>query len=915
MSDPDSVWPRVEALFNRALNYQHADQQERFLRRACAADTALYEEVRALLNASEAVGDGLQRIVDGVASEALGETAAADGRSIGPYRLLHEVGRGGMSTVFLAQRDDHYRQQVAIKLMRGWLFDEEQLQRFRAERQILANLNHPHIARLLDGGTTEDGLPYLVMEYVEGEAIDVYCDRKHLPVAKRLALFRTVCEAVQYAHRNLVVHRDIKPSNIMVNEDGEVKLLDFGIAKLQAESPDMTAVLTSDNARMLTPEYASPEQIKGEPVSTATDVYSLGVVLYRLLTGRGPYLMRGRASHSLFSIICEEEPTRPSTAVTRAAGDADTPSLGQRYASDLYKLRKQLMGDLDKIILMSLRKEPERRYSSVEMFSEDLRRYLDGLPVSAAVDTLRYRASKFVRRHRWGVGFSLLLSAIIVGLSITALLFAMQAEKARHEADNRRLQAEDLIGFMVGDFRAKLTPLGRLDLLDEVGAKALEYFSAVSQDDLSDEELFRRSQALSQIGEVRITQNNLDGAMAPLEESLALAQTLAARNVSKGEWQLGLGISHYWVGYVQWLRGDLSAALAHFQAYRRITEALVKSEPSNQQWRLESGYAQSNIGSVYRARGDLDEALEAFQSALQTKQALLASDPENKKFQYEVAVAHNHVGVTLREVGRLPEALVHLQKDLNILQQLVDGNVDHTGWTYRLAVSYAMVGTALRDIGESENAAAHYENSIRILAKLVKHDTQNTVWRTDLANGQVLLAQLNAERGRYRAALDLLKQPVVSIADMVRASPESTALGRWLALANIVQGKAERALGRGDVALVHAQAAHERLMAIFRANEKDLSTRRGLIEAKILMGDLMWDRADSARATRSWEQAWALLEPMQQTSTDPRFLELAAQALVRMKRKEQAQGIVKRIRSMGYAAVPFTRFCRNEEMN
>ena len=313
-----------------------------------------------------------------------------------------------MGVVYLAVRaDDHYQKRVAIKLVQHGLYTGAILHRFRTERQILASLDHPNIARLLDGGTTTDGRPYLVMEYVEGLPIDVYCDRHKLSISERLRLFRTVCAAVHYAHQNLVIHRDLKPSNILVSTDGVPKLLDFGIAKLL--NPELSApslVFTESGLQLLTPEYASPEQVRGEPLTTASDVYALGVLLYELLTGHQPYRLTSRRRQDLERVICEVDPLKPSTAISRSDADTETDGTGQRTPATVSqtregqpeKLRRRLTGDLDNIVLMALRKEPQRRYGSAEHLAEDLRRHLEGLPVMARPQTFGYRSAKFIRR-------------------------------------------------------------------------------------------------------------------------------------------------------------------------------------------------------------------------------------------------------------------------------------------------------------------------------------------------------------------------------------------------------------------------------------------------------------------------------------------------------------------------------------
>ncbi|HET9803741.1 MAG TPA: serine/threonine-protein kinase, partial [Candidatus Acidoferrum sp.] len=339
------------------------------------------------------------------------------GRKIGHYTVLEQIGVGGMGEVFSAVRSDgQFDQKVAIKLVRSTAASGVVLDHFRNERQILAGLDHPNIARLLDGGTTEDGTPYIVMELVTGKPIDEYCDSRKLSISHRLELFRQVCAAVQYAHQHLIVHRDIKPGNILVTEDGTPKLLDFGIARIF----DASGIVAATQYRSFTPDYASPEQLRGEPLSTATDLYSLGVVLYHLLTGRSPYRVDHRAPGKLATAITKDEPERPSTSVTRAETGSTQEFLSENRETTPVLLQKRLSGDLDYILLKALRKEPELRYSSVEQFSEDLHRHLERRPVLARKGTWNYRAGKFIRRNRAAVAAAGLVTAtLIAGLVVT----------------------------------------------------------------------------------------------------------------------------------------------------------------------------------------------------------------------------------------------------------------------------------------------------------------------------------------------------------------------------------------------------------------------------------------------------------------------------------------------------------------
>ncbi len=464
---------------------------------------------------------------------------AWEGRRVGSYEIRGEVGRGGMGTVYRAVRaDDAFHKEVALKLVRSGRSSAEVLKRFRAERQILAGLDHPNIARLLDGGATEEGEPYLVMEYVEGHPIDSYCEERALTTSARLTLFRAVCAAVQYAHQNLVVHRDLKPGNILVTEDGVPKLLDFGIAKVLADDPTEAPTQTAFPA--LTPDYASPEQVRAQPVTTASDVYSLGVVLYEVLTGHRPYRVGTPVPAEIVRVVCELEPQKPSTIVRRArTTEATTESATEpaypaapRPETDDPRLRQlagELQGDLDTIVLKALRKEPSRRYASAQDLSDDIGRYLEGRPVLARADTLGYRTAKFVRRHKAAVtAASLVFLSLVAGIVATAaqarIAEAHRQRAERHLTEVRSLarsflfEIHDSLRDLEGAERARLTIVRRaLEYLDRLAPEA-------GEDGALLEEL---ASSYERVGDVQVESGDETGKAAALA-SWRKAETLRA---------------------------------------------------------------------------------------------------------------------------------------------------------------------------------------------------------------------------------------------------------------------------------------------------------------------------------------------------------------------------------------------------
>ncbi len=482
MPSASNNWPHIETLFHQALD-QPIDQRITFLREACGDDEALLQQVLALIESDEqadhdlgnSINDFAQPLLDGLQDHL--HYTLKQGQHIGTYRIEKPLGRGGMGSVYLATRTDDFKKHVALKILRQGLDTKDILRRFLNERQILAGLTHPHIAQLLDGGATEDGRPYLVMEYVDGQPMDRYCDQHQLGINERLKLFQTVCEAVAHAHRNLVVHRDLKPSNILVTETGQVKLLDFGIAKVL--NPDVTGLsmpVTRTELRLMTPEYASPEQVTGDRITTASDIYQLGVLLYELLTGHRPYGLSRRVDGEIRRVILEEEPKRPSTVVTEVVEkkhwDGETTvvtpeAVSKARGMDAERLKRTLAGDLDNMVLKALAKEPSGRYLSAEAMHADVGRYLGGEPVEARRPTWGYRAGKFVRRHRWGVGVAALAGLLIAGFVGALIWQQQQTVRERDKAEAVATFLTDLMASSDPFAETRRDTLRVRDLLDD----------------------------------------------------------------------------------------------------------------------------------------------------------------------------------------------------------------------------------------------------------------------------------------------------------------------------------------------------------------------------------------------------------------------------------------------------------------
>lgn len=533
--------------------------------------------------------------------------------------------------MYLAERADRqFEQRVALKILPAGFSPHEQTRRFLAERQILATLNHENIARLLDGGVTEEGQPYFVMEFVEGEPIDQYCDERRLSIRQRLELFLTVCRAVQYAHRKLIVHRDIKPSNILVSSDGKVKLLDFGIARILSDdrADSDAATLTRTGTLPLTPSYASPEQVRGESISTASDIYQLGVVLYELLTGCRPYEVSGRTPGETEQIICEEEPRRPSTAFMKTVligenqyGDLDGISRTRQAAPR--QLRKQLRGDLDTIVLKALAKAPERRYESVAQFAGDIRRYLEGRAVSAVADSWLYRAQKFVRRHRVGVAATAIIALLLFGYAVTITRHSQRTELALEKARLEAQKSEQITNFLMGMFEASDPAVA---IGDTVTARVL-LRRGVERAEQLDDQPFVQAQMFDVVGRVYLNLGEYQNASSLLDRSLELRQS------QLGDSHIQVGHSHYHLGLATHHTGNYREAARHFE----IAVEIYRLHPDYLSPEVASSFHY--IAGIKNVRGSAAEGKALHREALNLRRELFGDAHPQVALSYQ-GIAH-----------------------------------------------------------------------------------------------------------------------------------------------------------------------------------------------------------------------------------------------------------------------------------
>ncbi len=692
-------WQQVEEVFWSALE-QTAENRAAYVQSACAGDENLRAEVEAMLRSHEQAGDFMGQPAYQMNAQLLDqETGALQiGETFGDYRILSLLGEGGMGEVYLAE-DTKLDRKVALKLVKSGLGRANLLRHFRREEKILAGLTHPNIARLYGGAVTPDGIPYFVMEYVEGERLDRYCDTRKLKISERLHLFRTICSAVSYAHQHLVIHRDIKPANIRVTAEGEPKLLDFGIAKLVDPQSDPIGEQTMTLQSVMTPEYASPEQVRGEGVTTASDIYSLGVVLYELLTGQRPYRIKSRRPDEVARAISEKEPTKPSTALARAI---DPKSKIQNP--------KWLRGDLDNIVLMAMRKEPSRRYASVAQFSEDVRRHLEGLPVVARKDTVGYRSAKFIQRHRVGVAAAALVTLAIIAGLIAALWEARQARAQRDVAQRINTFLQDMLGAAAPEVKGidvKVT-----DLLSDASSRAKRELA--NQPQVMADVLMTLGRTYISLGQYPPAEANLRAALqASLKANGELHPTTATtmgwlglalayqNNVAEGE-QISrkavelqrklhpqghedLGVALYALGLNLIYRNEPKAA----QPFLKEASALIKKHLGETH-----GYYMSTLvmlAMAHEKAGEVDVAEPIY------RQAIVVGGRVESRYRIYLAQAQLYLGVLLINKTAYPEAESLLQQSETTYRDVLGGDTNSSvgsvkanlGWLYFLKGDYA----------------------------------------------------------------------------------------------------------------------------------------------------------------------------------------------------------------------------------
>jgi eukaryotic-like serine/threonine-protein kinase len=754
-------WQKVNDLFHAALE-REPQQRVAFLATECSGDPELLNQVGRLVEAHGRSSGFIETPVSAVIRSMVDEDEVALGAPFGPYKVVRELGRGGMGTVYLAERaDTQFEKRVAIKVVKRGMDTDAVLAQFRHERQILAGLEHPNIARLLDGGTTMGGLPYFVMEYIEGLPIDAYCDAHRLPIAARLQLFRQMCAAVAHAHQHLVVHRDIKPSNILVTPDGTPKLLDFGIAKiLDAGEPNQTRG-TVAALRIMTPEYASPEQVSGDRVTTASDVYALGLLLHELITGERAHRLQTSSLDEIVRVVCDSEPARPSAVV---AGLKERDEISANRGATPEKLRKQLAGDLDQIVLAALRKEPQRRYASVAAMAEDIHNYLARRPVVARGEAWTYRARRFVRRNALPVtAVAVAFVALAAGL-VATLWQARVAERARREAEVQRSQAErrfedvrKLATSFVFEFHDAIaagpTPARAL-----VVSRGVQYLDSLAKDAARDRRLqLDLAEAYDRLSDIQGNPfgSNVGDVRASLEsmkKAMAIRELVANNAPPQSAEGLAFIRSLSRLGDAYHATGQSKDAV---ELYRRVVRAggsTVQGGGTGREAQKIVAHASTRLCAILMTLGDSAGALHGCRNSVRVYDGLMRGDPGDATLREQAATAYSASANTLRLTGNLTEALPLSRRASAELKQLAATAAAPGRVRLQLATALTRQGNVEAALGSDADAVSSYDQAVDLLDELLAADPSDQRIRTILSYLLLRQSPVLIRAGRAPAA-------------------------------------------------------------------------------------------------------------------------------------------------------------------
>jgi serine/threonine-protein kinase len=818
-----------------------------------------------------------------------------NGRRYGHIRVEGILGQGGMGNVYEGF-DERLTRRVALKVLHpDARLDGEARTRLIREARTLSQLDHPNICRIYD--FIEEGeSDVLVLELIDGRTLEQAL-KDGLSITEKLRIARDVASVLVAAHRAGILHRDLKPENVMLTTSGEVKVLDFGLARWvertksgrnllalssgarprlhvadpyeprEAVEPDKTVIMghaarqaparvnaTAYGITVGTPLFMSPEQAGGDVLTTASDIYSFGLMLQVMFTGHDAY-PDGLSAHEVMLFA--------------ARGDC-LPVHGVRR--DIAALIRAL-----KAIAPSDRPTAADALQRIE--------HIIGAPKRLFRDVVA----------------AVVAAALLFG----AWKYTTDLQRAETEARKRRSQADALIGFMLGDLRKKLESVGKVDILDDVGTKALDYLSSIDTKSMTPQEIGRQSKALDQIGDVSMARGDLPAAIAVFNQSLALAQVAAQRDRNDPDLALQVGTAHFWVGEALRRAGNLAGALTQMREYGRITEELAKKYPASDEYQIERVYGHSNVGSILELQGDIAGALEEYRLTLDIRKARLAANPSDKKRQGDVAVTLNKIGSASERLGRLAEARGDYERELAMLESLAREDPKNMLWSERLATSYGFVGAILESLGDDAAALRRYDEAVALYRRLVAHDPANAKWRRNLAISIDRHAALLRRRGTTAAALNELRESEALLRQLVaKDAARSGDLG-YIDIAYAVTFLAER-----NVAAARAKAA-EAVKLLGRIPSTGESARGALADAYIALGDAEAAAGDRDAAAKQFQSARDTLQPFDASTADPRQIASFATALVHLGRDRDALPLIERLHKIGYREGDFEQLVQH----
>jgi non-specific serine/threonine protein kinase/serine/threonine-protein kinase len=762
-------WADAKRVFEAALDLPAADRAA-YIDHACGGNAALLEEVRSLL----AWHKGSTGFLETPAGHFVDLTVEASsavrliGQQVGPWRILDVIGSGGMGVVYRAERADAaFRRHAALKVVRPGPDSPQIVQRFQLERETLAALDHPNIARLMDGGTTADRQPFFVMELVDGEPIDRYCDEQRLSIDERLDLFRKVCAGVQYAHENLIVHRDIKPDNILVTKDGVPKLLDFGVSKILSRDAGPEDPAATAATWMMTPDYASPEQVSGRPSTTATDVYSLGVLLHVLLTGARPYTLTGATPADIEKQLLEFTLIPPSE---RALSSPESEPRAARRGLNSLKLAKRLTGDLDAIVMRALGRTPTSRYSSVEQLAEDVARHRANYPVHARGRTVAYATRLFVRRHRVAIALASVVAAVMVGGLVAILWQASVAADARRRAERRFNDVRALAGSFIFDLYDAIDDVpGTTPARTLIVDRAVKYLDSLARESAGDTGLQRElADAFIRVGDVqgnptRANVGDTGGALASYQRAIDLVEAVQRELPGDVNAMRTMALAHRQRGDVLALTGDKEKALADAQMSADLFGQIGGREGASVEDRLNVGLSSIKLGDLFgnsnfENLGRAGTANLAYGKALETFRQLDQANPADVRIRRLLGITLERIGTMHEQASQWTDAATAYQESFDIRRALAEKEPTHRDIQRDLGIAHEKLADVRKQQSGAASAVDEYRQALAVYERLATADPADVNASRTVAIGRENLAGVLRETGSLTAALDLYRR-------------------------------------------------------------------------------------------------------------------------------------------------------------